>query len=84
MRPILAFNGLIEKIDKCENNLEISSITKVNECIPSVFSMSTISSFKSIENKHDVSRGKDCMKKFCKSVREHASKIIIFYKKCSY
>ena len=38
--------------------------------------MSTISSFKNIENKHDVYRGKDCMKKFCESLREHAMKII--------
>ena len=34
--------------------------------------MSTISSIKIIENKHDVGRGKDCMKKFCESLREHA------------
>ena len=32
---------------------------KVSEHIPSRFSMSTISSFKSIENKHDVYSGKD-------------------------
>ena len=38
--------------------------------------MSTISSFRSIENKHDVYRGKDCMKKFCESLKEHAMKII--------
>ena len=38
--------------------------------------MSTISSFKSIENNHDVYRGKDCMKKFCESLRELAAKII--------
>ena len=38
--------------------------------------MSTISSFKNIENKHDVYRGKNCMKKFCESLREHAMKII--------
>ena len=43
--------------------------------------MSTILSFKSIENKHDVYRGKDCMERFCKSLREHAIKIIIFKKK---
>ena len=34
---------------------------KVSEHIPSGFSMSTISSFKTIENKHYVYRGKDCM-----------------------
>ena len=36
--------------------------------------MSTISSFRSIENKHGVYRGKDCMKKFCEILREHARK----------
>ena len=43
--------------------------------------MSTISSFKGIENKHDVYRGKDCMKTFCQLLREHAMKIIKFKKK---
>ena len=43
--------------------------------------MSTTSWFKSIENKHDVYRGKDCMKKFCESLRDHAMKIINFKKK---
>ena len=38
--------------------------------------MSTISSFKSIENKRDEYRGKDCIKMFCESLREHAMKII--------
>ena len=38
--------------------------------------MSTISSFKSIGNKHDVYRGIGCIKKFYKSLREHAMKII--------
>ena len=40
--------------------------------------MSTISSFRSIENKHDVYRGKDSMKKICQPLREHAKKIINF------
>ena len=31
--------------------------------------MSAILSFKSIESKHDVYRGKDWMKKFCESVK---------------
>ena len=43
--------------------------------------MSKVSSFKSIENKHDVYIGKDCMEKFCPSLREHAMKIINFKKK---
>ena len=43
--------------------------------------MSTISLFRSIENKHDVCIGKDCVKKFCEFLREHAIKIINFKKK---
>ena len=43
--------------------------------------MSTISSFRSIENKHDVYRGKDCMKKFCEFLRKHTMKIINLKKK---
>ena len=43
--------------------------------------MSAISSVRSIENKLDVYRGKDCMKKFCEFIREHATKIINFKRK---
>ena len=43
--------------------------------------MCKISSFKSIEIKHDIYRSKDCIKKFDESVREHAMKIINFKKK---
>ena len=47
------FACLIEKIDGCKNNPENSSATKVSKHIWSGLSMSTISSFKNIENKHD-------------------------------
>ena len=43
--------------------------------------MPTIWTFDDIENKHDVYRGADCMKKFCKSLREHEMKITNFGKK---
>ena len=69
---------MIEKIDGCKNN---SSTTKLSEHVPSGFSMSTIFSFRSIDNKHDVYRGNGCMKKICDSLREHAMKIINFKKK---
>ena len=58
-----------------------SCTTKVSKHIPSGFSMSTISSFRIIENKNEVNRGKDCMKKFCEFLREHSIKIINFKKK---
>ena len=54
---------IIEKIDGCKNNPENSSTTKVSEHVPSGFPMSRISSFRSIENKHDVYRGTKCTKK---------------------
>ena len=56
---------ITEKIVGCKNNPENSSTSKVSEHISSGFSMSTISSFTSIKNKHDMYRGKDYMKKFC-------------------
>ena len=43
--------------------------------------MSTVWPFKAIKNKHDVYRGKDCMKKFCGSVKEYALKITNFKNK---
>ena len=58
---------IAKKIDECKNNPEKSSTTKVSKHIQSGFSMSTRSLFMSIENKHDVYKGKDCMKKFCES-----------------
>ena len=47
-----------QKTDGCKNNPE----TKVSKHIASGFSMSIISSFRSIKikNKHDVYRGKGC------------------------
>ena len=53
---------IIEKTDVCKNNPENSSTTKVSEHIPSGFSVSTISSFRSVENKHDEYKRKVCMK----------------------
>ena len=71
----------MKNIDGFKNNHENSSTTKVIEHIPSDFSMSTISWFRSIENKHDVYRGKDCLKKFCEFLREDTMEIINFKKK---
>ena len=71
---------IIEKTDGCKNNPENWSTTKVSKNIPSTFSMSTKSSFRSLENKHDEYRSKDCMKKFCEFLKQNAMKIINFKK----
>ena len=75
---------LIENIDRCKNNPENSSSKNVVQHTSSGFSMSTISSFKSTENKHDVYRDKECMKIFCESLRKHAMEIINVFKNLSY
>ena len=64
----------IKKIDVCHP--ENSFTAKEGEHTPLAFPMSTILSFKSIENKHDIYRGKNCKKKFSKSLRKHEMKII--------
>ena len=74
-------NYLIGKTDGCKNNPENSSTKILDEHISSGVLVSTILSFKSSKNKHDVYRGKDCMKKFRKSLREHPVKTIDFKKK---
>ena len=67
-----------EKTDECKNSPENSSTTKVSEHIPFSFPMSIMFPFRSIENKHDAYRGKDCMKKFSEFLGKHAMKIINF------
>ena len=76
---------IIKKINRYRNNSENLSTTKISEHIPSGFSLSTISSFRSIENKHDVYGGKVCMKTFCEFLRDHVMKIMnLKKKKCIY
>ena len=67
---------VLKKINGYKNNPKNSSKTKVSKHILSGFSMSTISSFRSIENKHDFYRHKHYMKSFCEILREHAMKHI--------
>ena len=43
--------------------------------------MSTTSSFKHIETKHDLYIGRVCMRKFCESLGECAMKISVLLKK---
>ena len=74
--------SLIRKMTGSKNNHEKSSTVKICEHIPSGFPMSTILLFKDIENKHDVYRGKNCMKKFYEClIIKHARKIILKIKK---
>ena len=64
-----------------QNNPNNSSTTKMNKHTPSGYSLFTHCSFDESKNKLNYYRGDDCMKKFCKDLREHSTKIINYEKK---
>ena len=72
---------LLEKMSTCINNPNESSTTEINKHTPSGYSIFTSCSFDESKNKFNYYRGKDCMKKFCKDLKEHALKIINYEKK---
>ena len=72
---------LLVKMSTCINNPNESSTTKINKHTPSGYSIFTHCSFNKSKNKLNYYRGKDCMKKFSKDLREHVSKIIHYEKK---
>ena len=72
---------LLEKVSTFINNPNESSTTKINKHVPLGYSIFTHCSFDESKNKLNYYRGKDCMKKFSRDLREHASKIINYEKK---
>ena len=72
---------LVEKISTCQNNPRELSTTEINKNVPSDYSLFTHCSFDKTKNKLGYYKGEDCMKKFCKDLREHATKIINYEKK---
>ena len=66
---------LLEKMSTCIYNLNESSTTKINKHTLSGYSIFTSCSFGESKNKLNYYRGKDCMKKFCKDLKEHATRI---------
>ena len=72
---------LLEKVSTCINNRNESSTTKIDKHTPSGYSIVTSCSFDESKNKLNYYRGKDCMKKFCKDLKEHATRIINYEKK---
>ena len=65
----------------CINNPNESSSAKINKHAPLGYSIFTSCSFDESKNKLNYYRGKDCMKKFCKDLKEHATRIINYEKK---
>ena len=72
---------LLEKMSTCQNDPNKSSTTKINKHTPSGYSIFTHCSLDESKNKINYYRGDDCMKKFCKDLREHSTKIINYEKK---
>ena len=72
---------LLEKMSTCQNNSNKSSTSKINKHTPSGYSIFTHCSFDESKNKLNYYIGDDCMKKFCKDLREHSTKIINYEKK---
>ena len=72
---------LLEKMGTCQNNPNKSSTTKINKHTPLGYSIFTHCSFNESKNKLNYYRGDDCMKNFCKDLREHPTKIINYEKK---
>ena len=72
---------LLEKMSTCINNPNESSTTDINEHTPSGYSIFTSCSFDESKTKTNYYGGDDCMKKFCKDLREHAMKTINYEKK---
>ena len=69
---------LIWKVDNCKNDIEKSSTTKVGKHIPCGYLVLTVDH---IENRESLYPGDDSIKKFCRSLREHAKNVIDFKKK---
>ena len=72
---------LLEKMSTCQNNPNESATTKINKHTPSGYSLFTHCSFDNSKNKLNYYRGENCMKKFYKDLRAHATKIINYEKK---
>ena len=67
--------------NECLYKYPNESSTKINKHTPSGYSIFTHCSFNKSKNKLNYYRGKDCMKKFCKDLKEHATRIMNYEKK---
>ena len=72
---------LLKKVQSSQNNPEKSYTEKKARHEPSGWSMSIICSFDKKENKCNYYRGKDCIEKICKKIKESANEIINHEKK---
>ena len=72
---------LLEKVRYCQNDLENSYTEKKAKHKPSGYAWCSICSFDDTKNKRYFYRGKDCIEKFCKDLKELGTEIINFEEK---
>ena len=73
--------SLPKKMSTFHNNSDNSSTAEINKNADSGNSLLTNCSFDAAKNKLDRYRGKDCMKKLSKDLREYTTKIINYEKR---
>ena len=71
---------LLGKVDTCQNNPKKSYTEKKAKHKPSGYSIVTCCSFNKSKTERNYYRRKDCMKRFCKDLRNQAMKIINYEK----
>ena len=73
--------SLLEKMSTCHNSSEKSSKNKIRKRTPFGYSLFTQCSFDATKNKMVCCRSKDCMKMFCRDLKERTAEIIKHEKK---
>ena len=73
-----------KKIPSSQNNLENSYTEKKAKHKPSGYASCLKCSFDDTKNQNYFYRGKDCIEKFCKDLKELETEIIKFKKKRNY
>ena len=73
--------SLLEKMSTYHKNPKKSLTTKINKHTSSGYSLFTYCSFDVTKNNLGYYSGRYCMEKFCKDLKEHATKIINHGKK---
>ena len=67
---------ILQKINSCSNNPDKAYTEKKAMHKPSGYSIVTCCSFDKASNEQKYYRGKDCIKKYCKDLKEQAMKIM--------
>ena len=72
---------MLKKKQSCQNDPEKSYTVRKSKHEPSGYSLSLIFSFDATKNRHYFYRGKDCIKIFCKKLKELETEIINYKEK---